>query len=213
MIFHRLDAGNVLRSDTGHVPVRRLLDSAPEADDTIADCDPDEELVHARVLPNSGRDRVTKGAVIWACVFPGLLAARPRSKSARLTMPTREPLRVIGTRFICRVSRREAMCSAELSSSAVTTSWVMTSLACRPWLLTKRRESSSGKVRNANHHDERPSVSNSGRRIRSPSLTMPRIRPEASTTGTALMRLSSSSPAISATSAFGSTVRADPERC
>jgi hypothetical protein len=107
---------------------------------------------------------------------------------ARLTIPTTLPSSTIGTRLMAFLSSRFAMVESGVSDAAVTTFRVMTSAIRRECSFTNSLASVSRPVRMASHHGRLRPVPASTRRMRSPSLTIPKSLPSDPTTGTPLMR-------------------------
>src|SRR5271157_4260580 len=125
-------------------------------------------------------------------------AAKARNRSARLTMPIIRPSRTTGTRLMRWAARRRAISSTSVSSPTVTTGADMMSRAVRSGSRRFARKSAlscSPSARRANHQSRRATRAASSRPIRSPSLTIPTGAPSLSTTGTALIPLSSSNRA------------------
>jgi hypothetical protein len=105
----------------------------------------------------------------------------------RLTRPTSLPPSTIGTRLIRLRSSIAAISPRGVSGFAVMTSRVITSATMREYDLIYSVADAHLFDISSSHQECRLAVPISGRRIKSPSLTMPTRSPFSSTTGAALM--------------------------
>src|SRR6516162_1019049 len=113
---------------------------------------------------------------------------------------------MIGTRLMRFLSSNVAISLRGVSGAAVITERVMTSVTLCECDFTYSAARTCLPVRYSSHQDRLRSVPASARRMRSPSLTIPRSSSCSSMTGTALMRLARRIPATSSTRAFGRTL-------
>src|SRR6516225_9385453 len=103
-------------------------------------------------------------------------------------------------------SSKTAISPSGVSGVAVITERVMTSVTLCECDFTYSAASTCLPVRYSSHQERLRSVPASARRMRSPSLTIPRSSPCSSITGTALIRLARRILATSSTRAFGRTL-------
>src|SRR5215510_16036002 len=113
---------------------------------------------------------------------------------------------MIGTRLMRFLSSNVAISLSGVSGVAVITERVMTSVTLCECDFTYSAASTCLPVRYSSHQERLRLVPASARRMRSPSLTIPRSSPCSSITGTALMRLARRMLATSSTRALGRTL-------
>src|SRR6516225_6175586 len=104
------------------------------------------------------------------------------------------------------LSSNIAISPSGVSGVAMITERVITSVTLCECDFTYSAARTCLPVRYSSHQDRLRSVPASARRMRSPSLTIPRSSSCSSMTGTALMRLARRIPATSSTRAFGRTL-------